>query len=90
MASTSRLRSWFRSPYGFLAPFLVLTIGPSLGLVWLGWRLVDQDRALEKQRIDERRERAADQVVAVLQRALQTSELDLVQRRAPAASPSRR
>jgi len=85
MASTRRLRSWFRSPYGLLAAFLVLTLGPSLGLVWLGWRLLDQDRALEKQRIDERRERAADQVVAALQRALQASELDLLQRRAPAA-----
>ncbi|MBE3133530.1 MAG: hypothetical protein IMZ55_08650 [Acidobacteria bacterium] len=56
-----------------------------MGLVWLGWRLLNQDRALENQRIDERRERAADQVVASLQRALQTSELDLAQLRAPAA-----
>ena len=85
MASTRRLRSWFRSPYGLLAAFLVLTLGPSLGLVWLGWRLLDQDWALEQQRIDERRERAADQVVASLQHALQTSELDLVQLRVPSA-----
>jgi signal transduction histidine kinase len=85
MASTRSLRSWFRSPYGLLAAFLVLTLGPSLGLVWLGWRLLDQDRALENQRIEERRERAADQVVASLQRALQTSELDVAQLRAPAA-----
>ena len=84
MASTRSPRSWF-SPYGLLAAFLVLTLGPSLGLVWLGWRLLDQDRALENQRIGERRERAADQVVASLQRALQTSELDLAQRRAPTA-----
>ncbi|MCU0251963.1 MAG: HAMP domain-containing histidine kinase [Vicinamibacterales bacterium] len=85
MASTRRLRSWYRSPYGLLAAFLALTLGPSIGLVWLGWRLLDQDRALEKQRIDERRERAADQVVASLQRTLQASELDLAQRRAPTA-----
>jgi len=84
MASTKTVRSWFRSPYGLLAAFLALTLGPSLGLVWLGWRLLDQDRALEQQRIDERRERASDQIVASLQRALQTSELDLAQRRAPA------
>jgi signal transduction histidine kinase len=56
-----------------------------LGLAWLGWRLLDQDRALESQRIEERRERAADQVVAALQRAVQPSELDLAQHRAPAA-----
>ena len=85
MASTRSLRSWFRSSYGLMAAFLVLALGPSLGLVWLGWRLLDQDRALEKQRIDERRERAADQVVASLQRAVQTSELDLAQLRAPAS-----
>jgi signal transduction histidine kinase len=84
MASTKSLRSWFRSPYGLLTAFLVLTLGPSLGLVWLGWRLLDQDRALQNQRIEERRERAADQVVASLQRALQTSELDVTQRRGPA------
>jgi signal transduction histidine kinase len=85
MASTRRLRAWFRSSSGLLAAFLVLTLGPSLGLLWLGWQLLDQDRALEQQRIDERRERAADQVVAVLQRALQTSELDLARLHAPAA-----
>src|SRR5512139_421793 len=85
MASTRLLRSWFHSPYGLLAAFLVLTLGPSLGLVWLGWRLLDQDRALENQRIEERRERAADQVVASLQRALQVSELDLAQLRTPAS-----
>jgi signal transduction histidine kinase len=86
MASTRLLRSWFHSPYGLLAAFLVLTLGPSLGLVWLGWRLLDQDRALESQRIEERRERAADQIVASLQRALQLSELDLAQLRTPASA----
>ena len=83
MASTRLPRSRFGPPNGLLAAFLVLTLGPSLGLAWLGWRLLDQDRALENQRIDERRERAADQVVASLQRALQISELDLAQLRAP-------
>jgi signal transduction histidine kinase len=84
MASTKSLRSWLRSPYGLVTAFLFLTLGPSLGLVWLGWRLLDQDRALENQRIEDRRERAADQVVAALQRAVQASELDLAQLRAPA------
>jgi len=83
MAWMSPLRSWFRSPYGLLAAFLALTLGPALGLVWLGWRLLDQDRALENQRIEERRENAAGQVVAALQGALQKSEIDLAQLRAP-------
>jgi signal transduction histidine kinase len=77
------LRSMFRSPHGLLAAFLALTLGPALGLVWLGWRLLDQDRALENQRIEERREHAADQVVTALQGALQKSEIDLAQLRAP-------
>ena len=85
MPSTRMRRSWFHSPYGLPAAFLALTLGPSLGLVWLGWRLLDQDRALEQQRIEERRERATDQVVAALQNALGQSELDLAQLRAPAA-----
>jgi signal transduction histidine kinase len=52
-------------------------------LVWLGWRLLEQDRALENQRIEERRANAADQLVTALQRALQASENELAQLRAP-------
>jgi len=52
-------------------------------LILLGWRLLDQDRALQSQRTAEIRENAADQVVAALQRALQTSQGDLAQFRAP-------
>ncbi len=83
MAWTNSLRLWFHSPYGLLTAFLALTLGPALGLVWLGWRLFEQDRVLQSRRIEERRENAADQVVAALQRALQTAELDLAQLRAP-------
>ncbi len=83
MAWMSSLRSWFRSPYRLLGAFLALTLGPALGLVWLGWRLLEQDRALENQRIGERREHAADQVVTALQGALQKSEIDLAQLQAP-------
>jgi tetratricopeptide (TPR) repeat protein len=83
MAWISSLRSWFHSPYGLLGAFLALTLGPALGLVWLGWRTLDQDRTLETQRINERREQAADQIITALQRALQVSEDDLIQLRSP-------
>jgi signal transduction histidine kinase len=83
MAWMISLRSWLHSPYGLLGAFLALTLGPALGLVWLGWRLLDQDRALEFQRIGERREHAADQLVSALQRSLQTSEINLGQMRGP-------
>ena len=77
------LRGWIRPPYGLLAAFLAVTLGPALGLIPLGWRLLEQDRALAGQRIVERRENAADQVVAALQRELGTSERDLAQLHAP-------
>jgi len=57
---TRSLRFWFRPPYGLLAAFLAVTLGPAAGLVWLGWRLLEQDRALASQRVLERRENAAD------------------------------
>ena len=83
MAWMSSLRLWFHSRYGLLTAFLALTLGPALGLVWLGWRLLDQDRALESRRIEERRDSAADQVVAALQQSLQATEFDLALLRAP-------
>jgi signal transduction histidine kinase len=77
------LHSWFHSRYGLLGAFLVLTLGPATGLVWLGWRLLDQDRALETQRIAERREYAADRIVAMLQGCMQKAEDDLNQLQSP-------
>ena len=39
-------------------------------LSWLGWRLLEQDRLLEGQQVQQRIERAADLVAAALQRAV--------------------
>ncbi len=50
--------------------FLVATMVPVSALVWLGWRLLEQDRALENQRILERLEDAADLVSAAIGRRL--------------------
>lgn len=61
-----------------LRSLVALVIGvlvvPLLALPWLGWRLLEQDRALESQQVQQRVERAADLVVAALQRALAASE----------------
>lgn len=43
-------------------------------LVWMGVRLVQQDRALEAQQLAERREAAADRLIASLQQVLSTEE----------------
>ena len=58
---------------GFLAVALVLTAT----LVWLSWQLVRQDEALAEQRIDERRESAADLATVALQKSLLQAEEQL-------------
>jgi signal transduction histidine kinase len=54
-----------------------VTLVPLLILVWLGWRLLEQDVALEQQQIYQRVERAADLVVAALSQKLSQVEHQL-------------
>ncbi len=74
-----------RSPRSVLILFLVVTGTPAAALAWLGWRLYEQDRALEGQQVQERLERAADVVTATLERLLSetASQLPAV----PGSSP---
>jgi len=60
-----------------LLVFLAVTVLPAGGLVWLGWRLLEQDKALEAQRWVERRDRTADAVVAALEQHLSSVERQL-------------
>jgi len=46
-------------------------------LVWMGLRLVKQDRVLETQRLEERREVAADRIIASLEQVLLAEERKL-------------
>jgi len=69
--------SWFRPPRHLLLLFLAVTLVPATGLVWMGWRLFQQDRALAVQRIQERRERAADLIVTALQQRISEAEQHL-------------
>jgi signal transduction histidine kinase len=59
-----------RPPGRTLALFLclMLVLGSALG--WLGWQFLKQDRALEKQRTQERLELAADHMAAALQKSI--------------------
>ena len=66
-----------RPSHRLVAAFLAIAAGLLLLLVWLGLRLYEQDRALEVQRIRERRESAADLVVARLQQDLLRTEESL-------------
>ena len=64
------LLRWFRPPRHLLALFLAVTIIPATALAWLSWRLVQQDRALASQRVQEQLEHAADLVAADFERRL--------------------
>ena len=65
---------WFRPPRHVLTVFLCLmcVFGGAMG--WFGWQLLQQERSLERQRVQERLEQAADHMAATLQRSL--SELE--------------
>jgi signal transduction histidine kinase len=59
-------REWLRQPGHLLVAFLVVTLLPACVLGVLGWRLFQQDVALESQYLQDRLEHAADRAVAAL------------------------
>ncbi|MFO7692954.1 MAG: HAMP domain-containing sensor histidine kinase [Vicinamibacterales bacterium] len=69
-------RRWLQPPRRILTSFLVVVAACVGALAWLGYRLLDQDRALESQRIQEQLEVAADLTSASLERSL--AELEKV------------
>jgi signal transduction histidine kinase len=66
-----------RPPRKLIALIGAITVVPLVTLLWLGWRLLEQDHVLEGQQIQQRVERGADLVVAALQRAIAGSEQQL-------------
>src|SRR5712692_1732190 len=68
------LRAWFHPPRHWLGLFLLITLAPSSLLIWFGWRSLQQDRALALQQVQERREQAADLIVAGLEQSLKGAE----------------
>ncbi len=66
--------SRLRPPRNVLLLLLAVSAVSVSALAWLSWRLLQQDRALEKQRIQERLEHAADLIVTSLELGL--SELE--------------
>jgi signal transduction histidine kinase len=65
---------WLRPPRNLLTLYLAGTLAAAAALAWLGWRLLEQERVLERTRAQERLETAADRVVALLQRSLDDLE----------------
>ena len=60
------LREWFRPPRHLLVVLLLLTTASVSALLWFGWRLTEQESAVEAQRSRERLEQAADRIAALL------------------------
>ena len=71
------LRAWFRPPRHWLGVFLLITLVPSILLVWFGWRSLQQDRALALQEVKEHREQAADLIVSGLEQSVTGAEQSL-------------
>ena len=68
--------------------FLAVALVPAGLAGWLGWRLMEQDRGMAKERLREIRERRADEVAQTLSRALAALEQDT--RRLPPGSVNAR
>ena len=64
------IRDWLRPPRNLLVLFLGTTIVLSASLGWLGWRVLQQDRAVEAQRVRDRLDTSADLVAAEIGQAL--------------------
>lgn len=64
------LREWLKPPRTLLAILSLVTLVSVSALVWFGWKLLDQERAVEAQRAHERLEQAADSAVAIIRGTL--------------------
>src|ERR1051326_6220574 len=61
-------------PRSLIVLIIGITVVPLATLLWLGWRLLEQDRIVEGQQVQERLERGADLVASALERAIAASE----------------
>src|SRR5262245_6677696 len=68
-----------------LSAGLTLLVASALG--WLGWKVISQERALDRQRQRERLEQMADAVVAIVQRTFTEVALRQGRSNEPAANP---
>jgi len=67
-------KEWLQPPRYLVVLFFSITLVSAATLAWLSWRLVSQDRALGRQRVQEDRENLAGLAAAALQKNL--SELE--------------
>jgi signal transduction histidine kinase len=72
-----RVSELLRPPRSVLLLLLAVLFVPAVALGWLSWRLLEQDRALAAQRLQERLEHAADLAAGAADRYLQEIDLRL-------------
>jgi hypothetical protein len=79
LAETQKMLAseWLRPPNRLLVLFLAVIVLPAGALAWLGWRLLEQDRALLNQRVQEHLERDATRVSAEVRRQIDGLRLEL-------------
>ncbi|HEX5071354.1 MAG TPA: HAMP domain-containing sensor histidine kinase [Vicinamibacterales bacterium] len=64
------ISAWLRLPRRLLALFAVVTLVPALVLLWLGWKVIEQDRDLDGPRAQARLDRTATLVADGLLREI--------------------
>jgi len=67
-------KQWLGPPRRLLLSFLAVAVVLAGVMLWLGWKLVRQDRELAAQRLQERRESATDLAAGALQKSLSRIE----------------
>jgi type VI protein secretion system component VasK len=62
----SRNQHWLRPRPRLLLPLVTIGLCAAVALAWLGWHVLEQDRALESQHVQERLDATADLVGAAM------------------------
>ena len=75
---TMSVRAWFQPGYRLLLMFFATTSILVSALAWMGWKLIDQERLLARQQIEDRCEHAADLAAAALKEDLSGIEARLM------------
>src|SRR5215831_5865580 len=64
------LGQWLKPPGTLLLILLLVTVASASGVVWSGWRLLQQEGIVQSQRSRERLEQSADRIAALVRGSL--------------------